>query len=54
MNQRQALAKKNVPLGRVGDPREVGLLAAYLISDAANYITGETIYIDGGATFKPL
>ena len=54
MSQRQALAKKNVPLGRVGDPREVGLLAAYLISDAANYITGETIYIDGGATFKPL
>lgn len=52
MNQRQEQAKKNVPLGRVGDPREVGLLAAYLISDAANYITGETIYIDGGATFK--
>jgi len=52
MNQRQALAKKNVPLGRVGDPREVGLLTAYLVSDAANYITGETIYIDGGATFK--
>ncbi len=54
MEQRQAMAKKNVPLGRVGDPREVGLLAAYLISDAANYITGETIYIDGGATFKAL
>ena len=39
MSQRQTLAKKNVPLGRVGDPREVGLLTAYLISDAANYIT---------------
>lgn len=52
IKQRQDLARKNVPLGRVGHPREVGLLAAYLISDAANYITGETIYIDGGATYK--
>ncbi len=52
LSSRRELAKKNIPLGRVGHPREVGLLAAYLISDAANYITGETIYIDGGATFK--
>ncbi len=45
-------AKKNVPLGRVGHPREVGFLALYLISDAANYVTWETIYIDGGATYR--
>ena len=41
-------AKTNVPLGRVGELREVGLLALYLASDASAYMTGETLYIDGG------
>ena len=41
-------AKATIPLGRVGELREVGLLAVYLISDASNYLTGETIYLDGG------
>ena len=41
-------AKTGVPLGRVGELREVGLLALYLASDASNYMTGETIYLDGG------
>ena len=52
MKQRSDLARKNVPLGRVGHPREIGLLAVYLISDASNYMTGETVYIDGGASFR--
>ena len=37
-----------IPLGRVGDLREVGLLAVYLASPASNYLTGQTIYLDGG------
>ena len=41
-------AKTNVPLGRVGELREVGLLALYLASDASAYMTGETLYLDGG------
>ena len=41
-------AKSTVPLGRVGELREVGLLAVYLVSEASNYLTGETIYLDGG------
>ena len=41
-------AKETVPLGRVGELREVGLLALYLVSDASNYMTGETVYLDGG------
>jgi NAD(P)-dependent dehydrogenase (short-subunit alcohol dehydrogenase family) len=49
---RREWAKKAVPLGRVGELREVGLLALYLVSDASNYLTGETIYLDGGATFS--
>ncbi|MFH1560511.1 MAG: SDR family NAD(P)-dependent oxidoreductase [Chloroflexota bacterium] len=43
-------AKSNVPLGRVGELREVGLLALYLASDASSYMTGETLYLDGGLT----
>jgi NAD(P)-dependent dehydrogenase (short-subunit alcohol dehydrogenase family) len=36
------------PLGRVGKPREVALLALFLASDASDYITGQTVTIDGG------
>lgn len=36
------------PLGRLGDPAEVASVAAFLASDDASYITGETIYVDGG------
>jgi len=36
------------PMKRIGTPREVGDVVAFLASDKASYITGETIYIDGG------
>ena len=36
------------PLGRPGEPSEVAAVAAFLASDDASYVTGETIYIDGG------
>jgi len=39
---------KRVPLGRPGIPREVGLLALYLVSSASDYMTGQTIFLDGG------
>ena len=38
----------SIPLKRIGNAEEVASLAAFLASDAANYITGETIRIDGG------
>ncbi len=42
--------KTAVPLRRVGELREVGLLALYLVSDASSYMTGQTIHLDGGIT----
>jgi NAD(P)-dependent dehydrogenase (short-subunit alcohol dehydrogenase family) len=38
----------SVPLGRFCEPRELGLLAVYLASEASDYLTGQTIYLDGG------
>lgn len=38
-----------IPLGNIGELREVALLAVFLASPASNYLTGQTIYMDGGA-----
>jgi glucose 1-dehydrogenase len=46
-----AVARKHaqaIPWRRAGSPREVARLAVYLASDDADYVTGESIYIDGG------
>jgi NAD(P)-dependent dehydrogenase (short-subunit alcohol dehydrogenase family) len=39
-----------VPLGRCGTPRDIGAAVAFLASDAATYITGQVLYVDGGLT----
>ena len=39
-----------IPMGRLGNPTEVGELAAFLASDESSYITGQGIVIDGGST----
>ncbi len=39
-----------IPLGRVGDPRDIADVALFLASDAARYITGQVITVDGGVT----
>jgi 3-oxoacyl-[acyl-carrier protein] reductase len=37
-----------IPMGRLGDPREVAAVVRFLASDDASYVTGETIVVDGG------
>jgi NAD(P)-dependent dehydrogenase (short-subunit alcohol dehydrogenase family) len=37
-----------ISLGRAGQPREIGTVAAFFASDDASYLTGQSIYVDGG------
>lgn len=46
--QRQVLDM--IPLGRLGDMRELAGLVVALVSDCTRYMTGSTILIDGGCT----
>ncbi|MEJ5304750.1 MAG: SDR family oxidoreductase [Ignavibacteria bacterium] len=39
---------QDIPMGRLGKPEEIGSLVAFLASEKASYITGQTIFIDGG------
>jgi gluconate 5-dehydrogenase len=42
--------ESQVPMGRLGEPDELGPLAVYLASDASSYMTGSVVTIDGGYT----
>jgi len=39
---------EEIPMGRLGEPREFAALAAFLVSERASYITGQSIAVDGG------
>ena len=39
---------KRIPLRRMGEPQEIAGVVAFLVTEAANYITGETIHVNGG------
>lgn len=45
----EAAMARTMPLGRLGEPVDIGHAAAFLCSDAASWITGSTLVIDGGA-----
>ena len=42
-----------IPYQRIGEPEDIGRVAAFLASDHADYITGASIYVDGGMTLYP-
>ena len=45
---REAILEK-IPLGRLGEPRDIALLVRFLASEASDYLTGQIFTIDGGA-----
>jgi len=48
--ERQAESAASIPLGRLAAPDDIAHAVAFLASDLASYITGQTIVVDGGAT----
>ncbi len=44
----EAVRKERIPLGRVGNPEEVAEVVVWLCSDAASFVTGDAIVVDGG------
>ena len=48
----RAAILENIPLGRLGTPQDVANLVCFLASDAAAYITGQTLTVDGGMVMQ--
>jgi len=42
-----------IPYGRIGAPEDIGKAAVWLASDESDYVTGATLYVDGGMTLYP-
>jgi 3-oxoacyl-[acyl-carrier protein] reductase len=47
--QSQKMAAERIPVRRVGQPEDVANVVAFLVSDEASYVSGQTIYVNGGS-----
>jgi glucose 1-dehydrogenase len=47
---KRSMVEKHIPMGRSAESEEIAAAFAFLASDDANYITGQTLYVDGGLT----
>jgi glucose 1-dehydrogenase len=48
--EKRAMVTAHIPMGRAGEAEEMAATTAFLLSDEAGYITGQTIFVDGGLT----
>jgi glucose 1-dehydrogenase len=48
--EKRAMVTSHIPMGRPGDAEEMAAVTAFLLSDESGYITGQTIFVDGGLT----
>ncbi len=48
--EKKAIVESHIPMGRAGTSEEMAAAAAFLASDEAAYITGQTLFVDGGLT----
>jgi len=53
LREQEDYAGKEIPVGYIGEAEDVALMAVFLCSPRARYITGEVIYVDGGAKRYP-
>jgi len=44
--------RSTIPMGRYGEPEEIGEMVAFLASDRTSYITGQVFSVDGGRTMQ--
>jgi len=51
--ERRRARSKGIPLGRLGEPHELTPLVVFMASDFSTYMTGETIFLDGGESVRP-
>jgi glucose 1-dehydrogenase len=51
--KKRAVVESHIPMGRAGTAAEMAAVTAFLCSDDASYITGQTLFVDGGLTLFP-
>ncbi|MFT5526556.1 MAG: glucose 1-dehydrogenase [Pirellulaceae bacterium] len=51
--EKRAIVESHIPMGRSGTAEEMAAVTAFLCSDDASYITGQTLFVDGGITLYP-